>query len=674
MGLIPSIMYETLIITPIEDFPNLVIELAETEKFMPKESLQIEELEDYCSTARIDTIRKIEQEYTDLVNLIPEPKEKFGQKLKRAFSKMPTLSPIFEKWEDIQKIETELLKQINRFKQEIQELRENLQKNQELEETSELVAKGLRLLETELPYEVGPNESSLIGVLTTTKIEDATEFCKDVTESEIIPLVRNKFMIYAKGKKEEITRLEKNLSAVRWVKFEYAGPSRLTNLEIEDELQLTISNFEEKNNELEKSVREFAIKNKEDIMALKLTIESYKHILFMYMSAKKTKKTVIFKGWVAEEDKNFVAERLAKHKETVIKFEEPEHEKKNIPIVEAKNPIMRSFQSIVGLYGLPSSKEIDPTIFFIITFSIFFGVMFGDAGHGLIFMIFGLLGIFARGLKKSVRQMFILVFAIGLSSFIMGLFVFGDAFGFHISHFLEESFNIHLAWYPLLNPVEDLSDIFNYTLIIGAGHIILGLVIRTVNQIRHKEFEELLKETGAQVFLYAAILYFLSSLDIINFGIDPSRIAIVGIISVSIGVGLALFGQGIASIILKKGNILRNFLGGIGMGIMNLLETFSSFISNTISYGRMLAMLIAHVVFLSVINTLAELSGFIVWQILILIIGNIFVIVLEGLLVFVQTLRLHFYEFFSKFYEGSGIQHKPIFIFNKEMDLNKYGI
>ncbi|MCG3227036.1 MAG: hypothetical protein H7645_08960, partial [Candidatus Heimdallarchaeota archaeon] len=64
----------------------------------------------------------------------------------------------------------------------------------------------------------------------------------------------------------------------------------------------------------------------------------------------------------------------------------------------------------------------------------------------------------------------------------------------------------------------------------------------------------------------------------------------------------------------------------------------------------------------------------IVWQILILIIGNIFVIVLEGLLVFVQTLRLHFYEFFSKFYEGSGIQHKPIFIFNKEMDLNKYGI
>ena len=103
------------------------------------------------------------------------------------------------------------------------------------------------------------------------------------------------------------------------------------------------------------------------------------------------------------------------------------------------------------------------------------------------------------------------------------------------------------------------------------------------------------------------------------------------------------------------------------MGLLHLLETFSSFISNTVSYGRILAMLIAHAVFLSVINALASQVGFILWKILILIIGNIFILALEGLLVFIQTLRLHFYEFFSKFYEGSGIQH------NKEMDLSKYG-
>ena len=150
---------------------------------------------------------------------------------------------------------------------------------------------------------------------------------------------------------------------------------------------------------------------------------------------------------------------------------------------------------------------------------------------------------------------------------------------------------------------------------------------------------------------------------------------LVALVSVSIGIGLALLGQGIVSILFKKKrhNILRSFFGGIGMGLIHLLESFSTFISNTISYGRMLAMLIAHLVFLSVINALAEQVNFIGFKILILIIGNIFVLVLEGLLVFVQTLRLHFYEFFSKFYEGTGIQHKPIFVFNKQMDLGKYG-
>jgi V/A-type H+-transporting ATPase subunit I len=163
----------------------------------------------------------------------------------------------------------------------------------------------------------------------------------------------------------------------------------------------------------------------------------------------------------------------------------------------------------------------------------------------------------------------------------------------------------------------------------------------------------------------------------LDFGIDPQSPAfsLVGLICLGAGVGLALLGQGIVSILFKKHrkNILRSFLGGIGMGLIHLLESFSTFISNTISYGRMLAMLVAHIVFLSVINALAQQVSFIGFQILIYIIGNIFVLVLEGLLVFVQTLRLHFYEFFSKFYEGSGIQHIPVFVFNKQMDLSKYG-
>ena len=83
MGLIPSIMYEALVITPIEDFPKVVIELAETERFMPTEALQIEGLEEYCSSARIDTIRKIEQDYFDwdmAVTILEEIEEELNNK------------------------------------------------------------------------------------------------------------------------------------------------------------------------------------------------------------------------------------------------------------------------------------------------------------------------------------------------------------------------------------------------------------------------------------------------------------------------------------------------------------------------------------------------------------------------------------------------------------------
>ena len=542
-------------------------------------------------------------------------------------------------------------------------------------ETKNLISKGFILLEEEFPYQVNEKERAIIGILTTSKASDAEEFVSDLSKKEVIPLVHNKFLIYAHGKKGEITRFLKTISTVRWMDHKHTGPIHLSKLEIEEEIEKGTKDLEKEIKKLEEDSKQYTIQNKEKIMALRLSIESFKQLLRIYVTSKKTKRTVIFQGWIAQKDQNYIIDFISDFSETVFVTEEPEEETRNVPIKQAKNPIMRSFQSIVALYGLPSSKEVDPTIFFIFTFSIFFGIMFGDAGHGLIFMLIGILGMLAKGLKRNIRTMFILIFSLGLTSFIWGAFIFGEFFGYGISHDIfhwtdPKLFGLH---YPVLSPVDNLIEIFNLVLIIGAIQLTLGLTLRLINQIRHKEIEEIIKETGAQVFLYAGILYFLSTLDIINFGVEIP--AIVGIIALLLGVTLALFGQGIAALIIKdeRKNFIRKFFGGIGMGVMNLLESFSSFISNTISYGRILAMLVAHFVFLSVINTLADLSGFIVWQILILIIGNIFVLALEGLLVFVQTLRLHFYEFFSKFYEGSGIQHKPIFIFNKTMDLSKDG-
>ncbi len=678
MGLFPAKMLEATIISPKEDFSKMIIKIAETEKMMVKDNVSVEDLDDYYPTSRLEKLRSLEISYKDLLDFIPEPKEKFGQKIARAYRKPPLISPLFDNWEDINKIEENLTKQIIELKTGIEGLKNRLEKRKEEESMNELLAKGFRLLEEEYPYEVKANESTIVGVLTTTKESDAEEFVKDITKSEVIALASNKFMIFAQGRKGEISKLLKDLSIVRWYLYELNDPAYLSKTEIEDEIIKECKKIQNEKKGLEKSINQFAINNKEKIIALKLSIESYGHLLRLYVSSRTTSRTVVIQGWIAQRDLSILEKSLEDFPETILIVHGPEEEIKNIPFVEAKNPIMNSFQSIVGLYGLPSAKEVDPTIFFVFTFSIFFGIMFGDLGHGLILVIIGLMGILARGLKKGIRRMFLLVMMVGITSAIMG-FIFGEAFGAHLTDLLGITGPVYIFGlkYPFLEPVNDLVEVFNLTLIIGSIHVILGLVLRVINQIRRKEFDELIKDTTAQFFLYAAILYFLTSLGILNLGIDPSNkgFLLVGLVSVSIGVGLALLGQGIVSILFKKRrrNIVRSFFGGIGMGLIHLLESFSTFISNTISYGRMLAMLVAHVVFLSVINALAMQVTFIGFQILILVIGNVFVLVLEGLLVFVQTLRLHFYEFFSKFYEGSGIQHKPIFIFNKKMDLSKYG-
>jgi len=676
MGLFPAKMLEATIITPIEDYRNLVVKIAETERFMVKESISIENLDECYSSSKLEKLRVYETSYKDLIELIPEPKERFGQKLARAYKKPPLVNPLFEDWKDLTNIEKNLDKNLSDLKTEIKELISKSKKLKEEKELRELIAKGIRLLEVECPYEGTENDRTLIGVLTTSKESDAEEFLFEIEKSEVIPLVSDRFLIYAQAKKGVISRLEKSLSTLRWHEYIHQGPQHENKTEMENEIVKESKLFETQLKEQEEKINQFAITNKELITALKLSIESYGHLLRIYVSSRKTEKTIVLQGWIAERDLSKLDEEIKKFPETILITDEPEENMKNVPFVEARNPLKSSFQSIVGLYGLPSSKEVDPTIFFIFTFSLFFGIMFGDLGHGIILVLIGLFGVLARGLKKSVRHMFLLLLMVGITSSIMG-FIFGEAFGAHITELFGFPHHLFGLEYPFLEPVNDLVTVFNLTLIIGSIHVVLGLILKVVNQIKHKEFDKILEDTTSQFFLYAAILYFLASLGILDFGFDPqnSTILFIALISVSIGVGLALLGQGIVSILFKKRrqNILRSFLSGIGMGVIHLLESFSTFISNTISYGRMLAMLVAHVVFLSVINALAATVGFIGFKILILIIGNVFVLVLEGLLVFVQTLRLHFYEFFSKFYEGSGIQHKPVFVFNKKMDLSKYG-
>ncbi|MCG3223926.1 MAG: hypothetical protein H7647_05635, partial [Candidatus Heimdallarchaeota archaeon] len=140
MGLFPQTMLKATIIVPIEDFPRLIIQLAETENFMPKETTIDEELEDYFPTTKLDSIRRIESSFENLLKTLPEPKEKLGQKIARAYRKIPPLEPLFTNWENIEEIETQIIEKIEETKSEIYELITRIETIQSELETKNLIS------------------------------------------------------------------------------------------------------------------------------------------------------------------------------------------------------------------------------------------------------------------------------------------------------------------------------------------------------------------------------------------------------------------------------------------------------------------------------------------------------------------------------------------------------
>ncbi|MFX1399232.1 MAG: V-type ATP synthase subunit I [Promethearchaeota archaeon] len=322
---------------------------------------------------------------------------------------------------------------------------------------------------------------------------------------------------------------------------------------------------------------------------------------------------------------------------------------------------VRPFVSLVKMYGVPSYSEVDPTPFLAITFPLLFGLMFGDIGHGIVLVICGFLGaIIFRNKGENFRNFCWIVFYCGWGA-IFGGFLYGESFGM-------ESFLIwHLT--PILeNPLGDnLVYVLKFAIIIGVIHINLGWTIQAVNYWRQKKKYLAFSDSFIKISLLTGgtILLFIWGFDIDSWFQDPYPILLTLI-------------PGFLLIVLKPmGKIFRisylkkeSYGSLMGEASMEAFETLLSVLSNAASYIRLLALAIAHIALMIAIETLI---GFIsgegivldILRLIGLIVGNAVVILLEGLMAFVNNIRLHFYEFFFKFYSGSGKEFVPFHLERK---------
>ncbi|MBS7628249.1 hypothetical protein KEJ36_05570 [Candidatus Bathyarchaeota archaeon] len=375
-----------------------------------------------------------------------------------------------------------------------------------------------------------------------------------------------------------------------------------------------------------------------------------------------TERCRFFEGWVpAGKDEEIVkAIERASEGFCIVEVEEPSHH--DMPPSTIRLPsLLKTFETLTRSYGTPSYHELNPTIFMAITFPIIFGLMFADVGHGLLLII---LGAFALAISKRMPKPGELLgyilnngfffITLGLCA-VIGGFLFGEFFGFHeIIHPMGFKLVIGRTEIPIggFNPVEalkhgELMPMFKFSIFIGAIHISIGLIVNLLTKLISREFKEAFFESLCWLWFYLGLIYslFAYKFELLTVFIGLKLPDFLYII-VAIFVPLILM-------LLGKGR-MEGFMEGFSF----TFEAFVSSLGNTVSYGRLMALLLSHAMMSSMFITLVEGQSM-AMQVLSLILGTILVMALEGLIIFVHTTRLHWVEWFSKFYKGDGIEYKP---------------
>ena len=334
-----------------------------------------------------------------------------------------------------------------------------------------------------------------------------------------------------------------------------------------------------------------------------------------------------------------------------IPFIKVERDAPQTPVTYHYPKFLRIFDSITNLYGTPSYNEINPTPILAVTFPLFFGLMFGDLGHGL---ALAAIGAFMYKKIKSMRSIGHVLMIAGLAGALVGGLLYGEVFGKAVSNYLPYYAPLHIPE----GEAEFLSylmQIIKLTLFIGIGQISLGMGLSIANTFIQRKWAEAFLVRVPKLLFYFALMYvvFTTRLEIMTWFDGPIYLILAPVL-------FLLLASPIYAMV-KHGR--REGLGHLGEMGFDLFETAIAFTSNTVSYLRIFAMVIAHIELMAVFYSLAAMTasaqfGFL-FSGLLIVAGNIFVVLLEGILALAQDLRLHFYEWFSKFYQDSGVRFSP---------------
>ncbi|MCX5684691.1 MAG: hypothetical protein NT049_13525 [Planctomycetota bacterium] len=407
----------------------------------------------------------------------------------------------------------------------------------------------------------------------------------------------------------------------------------------------------------------------EKLGELRRAIVAEQRILEAEQEFPRTEATILVRGWVPA--KSVPDAQASLHQVTQGRFyltmqdprEVPDEE---VPVLLGHSWILRPFEMIVSGYGLPKYNEIEPTLFVGITYVVMFGMMFGDAGHGLVLVLGGLAAILTAK-SAQMKDIGVLVLLAGMSSVVFGL-LYGEFFGFNHKH----GWPLEPLW---AEPLEGAMNLMITSVGIGIAMISLGVILNMINTFRHGDvLGGIMGKFGvAGGVFYWGVLALLVLATQTEFG--KSGLVWVMIVGVIVLPLAAIAVKEPLEFILARrpghkghgheaegGTMLEAVLGSL----VEAFETLISFTANTISFIRIAAYAMSHAAILMATFAIAEQIsqgvkgplGSVLW-VAVIIGGNVVALLLEGVVALVQAVRLEYYEFFGKFFSGSGRAFEP---------------
>jgi V/A-type H+-transporting ATPase subunit I len=476
--------------------------------------------------------------------------------------------------------------------------------------------------------------------------------------------------------KRDSEQINKILGKVGWTRVELPGELKAVKKDVAKEIASKLEKLTAEQRKVEKKVDELVKKEEKYLTDLWTNLRINELFLKVQANFKSSSRTVIFTGWLPSSTKEKLTKKIRKACEDRCYLEWHEAESKGVigdeVPVRFNNPkTLAPFQMLVRNFGVPKYGTIDPTPFVMPIYLVMFGLMFADVGQGIVLATLGFLGVHflkEKQDKQGLRDLSWLVIWCGCSSIFFGA-LFGSYFGFELLPPVWFDFHGVVTGHASGSAlVGDVFDILAITVYFGITVIFLGLIFNWVNIIREKRWMELVFDKGGILggWIYAGGIYIASYMVSHDYKGLPSPIVLFGLVGLP---ALLLFikepyhyvkhGAG------ERSNPAVAILNFLMEWVVELLEIFSGYLSNTLSFMRVAGLGIAHVSLMISFFTLAAMTSGIA-SIIILILGNILVIVLEGLSAGIQALRLNYYEFFTKFFHGTGKLYTPISLSSKD--------